>query len=116
MVYYSTKSDRYKETTNCQVNNHTYINSGDRCALLYFFNDYNWRRRNMLKLFESIIYIYLVYIYALIHIKTRSQRHFLKRIFFFTIEFLRGNKLWGVVIDIHNINSHNPYKQVNKIL
>lgn len=36
--------------------------------------------------------------------------------FFFTKEILRDNKLWGVVVDIHNINSHDPYKQVNNIL
>lgn len=34
----------------------------------------------------------------------------------FTIEILQDDELWGVVIDINNINGHNPYKQVNNIL
>lgn len=34
--------------------------------------------------------------------------------FWFTIEFLHYDELWGIVIDILNINSHFPCKNDKK--
>lgn len=55
--------------------------------------------------------------YVLIHIKTRSRLllFFFLNIILFTIEILQDDEFWGVVIDIHNINGHSPYKQVNNV-
>ncbi len=59
-------------------------------------------KQKYVKLLHNYAYMTIIYFFIIF--------------FSFTIEVLRGFELWGVIIDIHNINSDNSYKQANNIL